>query len=351
MKSHDFKGIAIFSVVLGCCLGVILLYSCDWENSLPQQAKSGDLSLPVLSKEEVIKLLDDSHPATRWPENPFVAPPSYEKPYYQGKLSDEAIQAAVDRLNAIRRLSGIPPVVSDPDWNDWCQYGAVVAGLNGSIKHGGYTLPADDPEFLRKGNESTGLSNMVAGGNAAEKMDSFQDDSGNWEQLGHRMVQFVPTLAAIGIGAASPGATLGYCYQDYAGVGGKKGYTQDPFDWNFVSFPSPGYFPVRAGFWRWQTPGYWHIELNSSKYANPSKEKVTVTLTRKSDKKTWVFSNSSLVDNYVASGNKLLFYHSDGYNDNDQVQVHVQGLQSKDGHPIEDIIFTVHFFDYTPPSK
>lgn len=332
---------------------IFLTVSCDWDSSLEMQAVSGDLSRSVSknTKAQVIKLLDESNPATRWPENPFEEMPSLTKPYKQGKLSDEAINAALDRLNALRQMAGIPPVTSDPDWNDWCQYGAVVAGINNRISHGGYSEPSDDKDFLSKGNASTGLSNLVMGSNAAEKMDSFQDDSGNWgTNLGHRMLQFTPTLAAIGIGASSPGATVEYCYENYAGVGGRKDYKQKSFDWNFVSWPSPGAFPVRFGAWRTQTPGFWHIQVNTAKYSALSSDEVTVTLTRKHDGKIWKFDVSQIPNTYKVTGGVLFFYHNDGYNDGDIVQVKVQGLKDKDGFPAADIIFNVEFFDYTPRS-
>lgn len=328
------------------------LASCDWDSTLEVQAASGDLSRSEpLTKAEVIKLLDDSNPRTRWPSNPYEIQPSKDNPYNQGKLTDEAIDAVLDRLNALRKMAGIPPVTSDPDWNDWCQYGAVVAWKANSIHHGGYTEPSDNQDFLNKGNASTSLSNMVAGSNAAEKMDSFQDDYGNWRtNLGHRMLQFAPSLAAIGIGA-SPGAVIEYCFENYAGVGGKKDYKQKPFDWNFVSWPSPGPFPASFGALNRGT-GFWHIQINTAKYSGLSKtdSELKVTFTRTYDKKTWVFDSTTSDDIYKIRGNNTLLFHHTDYAAGDIVQVKVQGLKDKDGYPAADIIFNVEFFNYSPRS-
>ena len=70
-----------------------------------------------------------------WRMPSFDSQPSCSAPYAAGKLSDAALQAALDRLNALRRIAGMPAARLDKDWCESSQYGAVILGRLGTLSH------------------------------------------------------------------------------------------------------------------------------------------------------------------------------------------------------------------------
>ena len=89
---------------------------------------SGSPDMEKLSQQEIESLLAES-PLTL-PEEVFDAAPSTAAPYTTGKVKASALQAAADRLNALRRIAGLPAVTLDLSLCENAQYGAVIQAAN-----------------------------------------------------------------------------------------------------------------------------------------------------------------------------------------------------------------------------
>ena len=94
---------------------------------------SGSLDMEKLSQREIESLLAESPLAL--PEEVFDAAPSTTATYSAGKVKASALQAAADRLNALRRIAGLPAVTLDLSLCEDAQYGAVIQAANGSLDH------------------------------------------------------------------------------------------------------------------------------------------------------------------------------------------------------------------------
>ena len=71
---------------------------------------SGSTSLTKLSKEEIAELTAIQPIASA--DAPYQSAPSVSQPYAAGSLKQEVLQAGLDRLNALRRIAGLPEVLS-----------------------------------------------------------------------------------------------------------------------------------------------------------------------------------------------------------------------------------------------
>ena len=113
-----------------------------------------------------------------------------------------------DRLNALRRIAGVPDVALDSALSENAQYGAVLLAAS-DFSHSP-AQPADmDGSFYQTASEATGSSNICAGRSLTGSVDAFMDDSdaGNIDRLGHRRWQLNPDMGRIGFGYAYSGAS------------------------------------------------------------------------------------------------------------------------------------------------
>ncbi|MDE6589189.1 MAG: InlB B-repeat-containing protein, partial [Oscillospiraceae bacterium] len=263
--------------------------------------KSGDLTKPKLSEEEVIALVRGT--PNSLPEQIFDVQPSFptgwsgEKPYAAGKLSSAALQVALDRLNAYRTLAGVPTVTLDQDLCDTAQHGAVLMASKGSVSHTPTKPENMSDEFFALAKTAAQKGNLEYGAPLNEMVDDlmYDSDSMNRSALGHRRWQLNPAMGKTGFGCAIAdltsmpnGINLGYLpytvemAQDRSGSG---------CEYDFISWPSSGNFPDE---W-FETSAAWSVTLNPDLYQAPARSQVSVTLTRESDQKVWKFfaGNSS----------------------------------------------------------
>ena len=165
---------------------------------------SGSLEMEKLSKEEIIDLLADSPTdMSDEPEEIFDENPSVEAPYAHGKVKQELLQQTVDRLNALRRIAGLPDVALDSSLCNQAQYGAVLLAVS-EFSH--YPSKPEDMNdaFYSRGYNATSSSNIYAGRRLTLTPDGFMDDSDakNVDRVGHRRWQLNPSLGKIGFGYA-----------------------------------------------------------------------------------------------------------------------------------------------------
>lgn len=290
--------------------------------------QSGDAkNYPMLSKAEIKKLLDDTD-AKHLPQNVMEEEPSFTTPYKVGKVKQDALDLSVKRLNALRRISGLYPVKLSNDDNDKAQYGAFLMELTGKFQHGGIPQPAGmSEEDWKKGNNATATSNIYPINNLIGAIDGYNRDPGN-PGVGHRLYQMSPNLKTVGIGFV-PGS---HCEK----VIDNSGTTPDPmpadFDWNFVSYPAAGYFPLEGSLFG--SPAFWHVQFNGSKYTVGSGK---IIVTKVDTGEQWVETH--------AGGGTVIFNQSNKWRPElGRYTYEVTGVRDKATGIPERFIFTTEFF-------
>ena len=309
-------------------------------------ADSGFSTVPKLTKSEIAWLLADNPSSLA--NDVFLEEPRFTAPYYSGIVRDDALQAALDRLNAMRRLAGLPAVTVDAALSQNAQYGAVIQAAYRTLNH----FPAQpedmDDAFYQQAKQASSSSNLSAGRTLIGAVDGLMlDNSGsNLTSLGHRRWQLNPTLGKVGFGYAYGGYYGTYVAEkvfDSSGAG---------CDYDFIAWPASGWFPQSQ--FAATTP--WSVTLNPQKYSTPSVSAVAVTLTRESDGQSWTFNNQ---ESYSTGGSGRYFnvntegygvrnciiFRPDGVSKYEGVYtVTITGLKTKSGAGTT-LSYQVNFFD------
>lgn len=309
---------------------------------------SGDLTLRKLSEGEISQLLSDN-PLTL-PSDIYEERPHLSNPYSAGKLKDEALEAALNRLNALRRIAGLQPVELDEEFCEAAQHGAVVqAALESGLSH--YPdQPSDmDDDFYQKGYDASSSSNLFAGPTLTAAVDGFMEDSDptNIDRVGHRRWQLDPEMGCIGFGhAKGQHNNVRYTAEKVFQRGDYK-YGEVSCDYDFVAWPASGNFPNG----QFDPDIAWSVSVNPDNYWAPTIQNIKVTLTRQSDGKTWKFSNESSdgyfnVNNVKYGINNCIIFRPIGTgNYNGVYTVHIDGLKTMDGKDVTDFDYKVNFFN------
>lgn len=302
---------------------------------------SGSTDLEKLSAEEISALLQKA--PVKYEEDVFVQEPSIKAPFSTGEVKESALQEAADRLNALRRIAGLPAVELDEALCRSAQYGAVIQAATRTLNHYPSQIAGMSDAFYKEARSASSTSNLSAGYSLTGAVDAFMDDSdaSNISSVGHRRWQLNPELGKVGFGYAESGAFFGtYVAEkvfDTSGVG---------CDYDFVSWPASGNFPSQL--MTGQTA--WSVTLNPEEYAAPDSA-VEVTLTRQSDGKTWTLKNGSgdgffRVSNSSYGTGSCIIFRPDGveaYAGTYTVQI--RGLQAQNGQQVADFSYEVKFFD------
>ena len=290
--------------------------------------QSGDKkNYPMLSKTEIKELLDKTD-AKNLPQNVMAEEPSFTPPYKVGKVKKEALELSVERLNALRRISGLYPVEMSEEDNDKAQYGAFLMKLTGQFKHGGIPQPADmKKEDWEKGNNATATSNIFPINNLIRAIDGYNLDPGN-PGVGHRLYQMSPGLKTVGIGFV-PGS---HCEKVIGNSDPQQDLIPDDFDWNFISYPAAGYFPLEGNLFG--SPAFWHVQFNGDKYTVGSGK---IIVTNLGTGEQWVEEH--------AGGLTIIFNKSNKWRPElGTYTFEVTGVRGKDTGIPERFVFTTEFF-------
>lgn len=312
-------------------------------------SESGYSSFEKLSKSKIKKLLDNSSKENI--NSAFTKNASVNPPYSVGILSEPALDNGLNRLNAYRRLAGLPDVSVDDDYSDLCAKGALVNAVNNTMTHFPSQPSGMDRSLYLDGYKGTSSSNIAfyngyypTIGPIAYSVDLWMNDSDiyNIETLGHRRWLLNPKMGKTGFGAAvaDDGAvhTAAYSFDNSA----------DAEDYNFISWPPSGNCPGDTDFFTKEHA--WSVTLNPEKYLTPDSN-VKVTLTRASDGKNWIFSkntqDSSLFFNVETNGygvnNCIIFRPDRVYNYSGKYTVTINGIKDIYGKNTS-VCFAVNFF-------
>ena len=302
---------------------------------------SGSLDMEKLSQQEIESLLAES--PLPLPEEVFDVTPSTTAPYTTGKVKASALQAAADRLNALRRIAGLPAVTLDLSLCEDAQYGAVIQAANGSLDHYPDQPAGMGDSFYQQAKSASASSNLAAGHTLTGAVDAFMDDSdaSNIATLGHRRWQLNPTLGKVGFGYAVSGR--GYSRYVAEKVFDRSGAG---CDYDFIGWPASGSFPAQL----FDGDTAWSVTLNPTAYQTAVKSALTVTLTRKSDGRTWAFSSrgSDGFFNVTSSGygeGYCVIFRPEGVETYEGTYtVRIEGLKALNGQGVEDFTYQVDFF-------
>ena len=308
--------------------------------------KSGSTGMKKLSQSEITQLLADN--PLDLPDNVFESTPSCTEPFAAGAVKTEALQAAADRLNALRRIAGLPAVKLDQPLCENAQYGAVIQGYYGALNHHPSKPSGMSDTFYQRAYEASSSSNLSAGRTLTTAVDNWMDDSDhtNIDRLGHRRWQLNPAMGKVGFGYAEASTR----YHTYLAekVFDKSG---SGCDYDFISWPASGNFPVKL----FDKDAAWSVSLNPMEYQTPRQSDLTVTLTREADGKVWTFRGSSYAP--ADSGNyfrvdtvgygipNCIIFRPDGIQNYEGIYtVEIQGLKSRNGQSVKDFVYQVEFF-------
>lgn len=209
----------------------------------------------------------------------YQTTPSVTRPYAAGTLSTIHLQKAMESVNMMRMIAGLPSVNYNPTYTSQAQQGAVILAANNSLDNYPSQPSGMDNNFYVSGRTATQKSNIASGSfqnwrSLAWFTQNFMEDKapGNLANVGHRRWILNPRMSSTGFGYATNKSNMAYAliYVDDRGA--------LPPDYDFISWPSSGNFPQELC--QGDTP--WSVSLNPDKFdvsrMNLNNVKVSLTL-------------------------------------------------------------------------
>ena len=286
----------------------------------------------------------------------YTSVPYYSAPYYAGSVRQDVLNEALEELNYIRWLIGVPNNVTlNEDYTDMAQHGAVLLDVIDQLTHTP-SKPSDmSEEFYNLAYNATTHGNLSVGkmivngqvyGNMTlgQSLKGYMDDSDSYniDRVGHRRWLMNPRMKQTGFGIST-----------------RRGYASIYVIEENETLPS---WSIADEFITWPTckrehpltyfnsNTAWTVTLNSEIFDNSAANSVNVTLTRLSDNQSWNFSasnsNGVFYDNQegYAYDECIIFRPENisSYNNGEEWRVEVSGLTRKDGGA-GNISYTVKF--------
>ncbi|ANW98549.1 dockerin type 1 [Thermoclostridium stercorarium subsp. thermolacticum DSM 2910] len=283
-----------------------------------------------------------------WENVEYDVEPSSKFPYAAGRVKDKYLQEALNALNFVRYVAGLPDdVYIDETYTNYAQHGAVLLAALDTLTNSPQK-PGDMPEkFYETAYKGPSSSNCSYGyNNILSTIFGYMDDSdsSNIDRVGHRRWLLNPPLQKTG---------FGYC-ERYSDTYVFDWSRKNTIKYDFIAWPAKNYMPVEL----MHRNIAWSVNLGDE-YDYPSINDVKVILERKNDGKTWVFSRNGIsggdngyfnVDNNNYGMPKCIIFRPDidGYEANDIFDVTITGI-SKGGSPAE-IRYTVQMFNLLQPA-
>lgn len=307
-----------------------LFEECESEPELSAAASNFESGAAYHTQDEIRSFVL-SHPALQKPTT-YMEMPSCKVPYSAGLLSAETQQYAINALNQMRYIAGVPADVTlDTGYTKLAQAGSFVNAVNKKMTHFPEKPEGMDDEMYALGREGAGSSNLASG--CDNLVDSVllwmgDSDSTNIEYVGHRTGLLNPFMKKTGFGAVG-GHSAVYVF-DPAPSGA------DYHEYNGIAWPAQN-MPVEyfAHFHAWS------IQLMDIM----TEDGVEVDLRSARDGKTWHFSKEKSDGYYKVNawgeGNRgLIVFKPNGitFHAGDHFDVTIKGVYDS---PIE---YSVDFF-------
>lgn len=281
---------------------------------------------------EEIKQYIDAHPFDEFAGDSYSVSPSTSYPYTAGSLDDKSLDNALNTLNCMRYIAGLPEVTLNSEYNKYEQAAALVNCVNNEISH--YpTQPSDMPDDIFSlaeygASQSNLFCTYSSWGfklNVSYSILSYMDDSdsSNIARVGHRRWCLNPEMLETGFGAVENHSAM-YAFDQ------QRNATETGVCWPAQNMPTE-YFDNDIA---------WSISMGKAVDSSA----VEVTLTRKSDSAEWKFSSTSAdgdfyTDNSLRGQTGCIIFRPSGieYNSGDVFNVKIEGMET----PVE---YTVNFF-------
>ncbi len=313
----------------GCLMAASLAVtnvSCAWA------ATDG---LPEARTESEIREFFESNPFTISGGDTYDVEPDINAEV-AGKLSDESVQNALNALNFVRFVAGLPSDVTNSDeYEQMAQAGTTLLMKIGSLNHTPSQPAGVSKEFYDLAYSGTSASNLGMGygnlGRAVIEGWMEDGDAGNIDRVGHRRWCLSPKMGQTGFGhSGSFTAMYSFDKSDNASV-------------EYIAWPAQ-VMPVEYFY------GPWSLMFDSDITAKPSSVKVTMVNTTNGEEYVLTNSDKSVKGKYLnvnmPEGNMLgygymsalIFQPGVTFKAGDVVNVTITGLSSG------TVEYTVHFF-------
>lgn len=322
------KSLKSFACIMLLCMAVMTTVECHAE-----EAKG--MKVEYHTQQDIRNYLEKNKINVD-AQTSYDKTPSLKKPYNEGSLSSKSLKSALATLNAVRYVAGIDSNVKlDDDYNKMAQTGALLNAVNGQLSHYPERPNGMSASMYQTGYYGTSSSNLAwaswKSGLGSRIIDGWMNDgdASNIAMLGHRRWILNPPMEKTGFGWVNTSAGTfsamyviddnWYAETEYYGVAWPA--QNMPVEW-FGSF-----YP-------------WSISMGTTVDAS----KVKVTLTRKSDKKKWTFSEKKSNgyfnvnnDSYGQTGCIIFRPENVTYAAGDSFSVKITGLE-------ETVSYEVNFF-------
>lgn len=327
----------IISLIMSAAMTfIVVLPYCDTEIF----AEDSVINIAEHTPQE-IKQYFDAHPFDIYAESVYTSQPSSSYPYSAGNLDDSTLQNALNTLNCMRYIAGLPEVWLNSEYNKLAQAAALVNNVNNALTHSP-SKPSDMPnELYELGKKGASVSNITGGTlphTLSYSIVMYMNDSDeyNISSLGHRRWCINPFMNETGFGLVGNYSNM------YAIDNGRIDANEKVVCWPAKNMPVEYFESLRTYLY---SPA-WSISMGES----VNQSDIKVSLTRKSDSKKWNFSSTSADgdfyvnnDSYAQSG-CIIFRPSDiFYSAGDVFDVKITGMEE----PVE---YTVNFFSLSDES-
>ncbi len=289
----------------------------------------------------------------------YDAEPAFS-PYYSGTVKSSVLYEALEELNYIRWLAGVPSnVVLDSEYTTRAQHGAVLLDAINTLTHTPGRPSDMSTSFYELGYDATSHGNIACAqtyrgsemyGSITLSLSTklYMDDSDeyNISALGHRRWLMNPRMKRTGFGISTRrGYAVTYVIEEFDNPSKQLNESE------YARYLEWLKWPISDEYITWPTAKHdhpltyfaaetaWSVTLNRNVFATATTAGVVVTLTRNRDGRTWTFSASgydgyfNVTANNVAYDQCIIFRPNgvDSYNDGEIWSVYISGLPRQDG--------------------
>lgn len=308
--------------------------------------------------------------------NVYTSAPSYKYPYYAGIVKYDVLVSALNEMNNIRRLIGLPDVNLRDEYTRKAQHGAVLLDVTDTLTHTPGKPSDMNQDFYSAAYYSTTHSNLaqryrLINGKKTGSIDltqtirDYMDDSDayNISRVGHRRWLMNPRLKYTGFGLSTRrGYASAYVIEEFRSSRGNSDirtrseyeeylhWLKWPVSYEFITWPvNRNFHPLR--YFNSQTA--WSVTLNSEIFDKCDIDSVKVKLTRFRDGRTWIFSKSqsdgyfNISDSGIAYDECIIFRPMDitGYVHNETWRAEITGLTRRNKTGTGNITYNVTFIN------
>lgn len=250
------------------------------------------------------------------PEPKYSIKPSLTAPYVMGELSNETKQDALNLLNILRYVTGVPTVSISDDSQKAAQAASTVFAINDDISHFIIKKPIGISDEMFKLAQVGAMNSNLVGcrPRLGDTLMAYMEDQGNYDDFGHRMQLLKPLFnKGTGFGIAYSKSGIHYSATYVDALAGKV---------MALSYPAQNqpieYFGKDYG---------WTVVLTEAIYTS----KINIKLTNVKTGKVWNFKKGSENLKFDRGGvsTTLIFFPEDiEYKEGDKYRVEITGVKN-----------------------